>query len=212
MNKRLLVIGLGLALGGVSTASLAGGPGDFYPDTSGNFYLGASASSAHWNIDTPTPGVHLDDSSTAVRVTLGYVWHWGVDFAVEGGYADLGELTSDWADSTGSVHTTLKNQGLFGGVKVGYRFARNWHISGRTGLYENRMRQDGVEVYTANNTVVTDRFSYDQTKTRWYAGVGLGVDVTPQFALSLNYDYYAARFEGVDIDIDATTLGAQFRF
>lgn len=206
MKKRILVIGLALAMGGISTTALAAEPGQFY--------VGAGVGQAKWHVDVPggLSGVKLDDSDTTASVRFGYVWHWSVDFAVEGGYVDLGKLTSNYADQYDTIRTQIKNQGAFAGVKVKYGFAQNWYVEGRGGLYQAKVSQDGSDVYVMNGQQTTDTFSTDETKTNWYAGVGVGYDLSRQFSLGLNYDYYRSKFMDADLNVGTVTVSAEYRF
>lgn len=212
MNKRILVIGLTLALGGMSTAAFAGNAGD-----PGQFYIGAGVGQAKWDVDiNPDSGFRLDDTDTTANVRFGYVWHWGVDFAVEGGYADLGEFETHYSDNNSSVHGSIENHGLFGGVKVKYGFARGWYVAGRGGLYQGKAEANSVSIYDDGITHAEDTFSSDETKTGWYAGVGIGYDLSRHFSLSVNYDYFHSEFadldNNVDTDIGTVTVGVEYRF
>ncbi|HEX7338442.1 MAG TPA: porin family protein [Rhodanobacteraceae bacterium] len=206
MNKRILVIGLALALGGLSTSALAGNAGE-----PGQFYVGAGVGQAKWHVDHDSD-IKLDNTDTTANLRFGYVWHWNVDFAVEGGYVDLGKITADWHDTTDDYHETLKSQGLFAGAKVKYGFAGNWYVDGRGGLFQGQVKDDQIDNYVEGSQAVTDTFRENETKTGWYAGVGVGCNLSRQFSLGLNYDYYHSKLDDLDINIGAVTVSAEYRF
>lgn len=52
----------------------------------------------------------------------------------------------------------------------------------------------------------------DAHSTEPYFGVGLGYDFNPTFGLGVNYDRYQGDGEGVEIDIDVLSLGAELRW
>lgn len=204
MSKRILVIGMALALGGLSTASFA---------ADGNFYIGVGVGQAKWHLGGDTSDVKFDDTDTTANLRFGYVWHGNVDFAVEGGYIDLGKLSSDWADKYDQVHTSAKSQGLFAGVKVKYHFAGGWYVGARGGLYEGRIKQDGNESYAKSSDYwVSDTFSDDETHTGEYAGVGLGYDFGRHFGLGLEYNYYHNKFFDTTVNFGTATVAAEYRF
>lgn len=208
MNKRLIAIGLALALGGLSTSAFAANAGD-----PGQFYIGANVGQAKWDVDHSSD-IKLDDSDTAASVRFGYVWHWDVDFAVEGGYTDLGEISADWGDPYDTYHQTIKGHEVFAGVKVKYGFAQNWYVSGRAGIAQGKFESSTTYVYTdSNNQPSGSGYSrYDETKTGWYAGVGIGYDFSRHFSLGLAYDYHHNKMDDVDMNVGTVTIGAEYRF
>ncbi len=207
MSKRILVIGMALALGGLSTASFA---------ADGNFYIGAGVGQAKWHISgvSVSDGTRIDDTDTAANLRFGYVWHGNVDFAVEGGYADLGKLSSDWADKYDQVHTSAKSQGLFAGVKVKYHFSKGWYIGARGGLYEGRIKGHDTDRYTnsLDDSWTTSTSSEDETRVGEYAGVGLGYDFGRHFGLGLEYNYYHNKFFDTTVNFSTVTVAAEYRF
>lgn len=220
MHKRLIAIGLALALGGLSTSALAAHAGD-----PGQFYIGAGVGQAKWNIDHGSD-INLDDSDTAFNVHFGYVWHWGIDFAIEGGYADLGKVTANWKDVYTNIiakgkdaydtyHETAESHAVFAGVKVKYHFAQNWFVSGRGGITQTKYEDHMLDTYQEagdQSSTTSNYLNSDETNTGWYAGVGIGYDLSRHFGLGLAYDYYHGEFAAVDANIGTVTLNAEYRF
>ena len=48
--------------------------------------------------------------------------------------------------------------------------------------------------------------------TEPYIGVGAGYDFSKTFGLSVNYDLIQSDFDGLDVDVETLTLGAEVRF
>ena len=48
--------------------------------------------------------------------------------------------------------------------------------------------------------------------TEPYIGVGAGYDFSKNFGLSVNYDVIQSEFDGLDVDVETLTLGAEYRF
>src|SRR5699024_3027185 len=125
------------------------------------------------------------------NVRIGYAWHWNVDFAVEGGYANLGKLKTSWSEEFDKVYTSSKAQGLFIGAKVKYGFGSSWYVSARGGFLQGIIKQNGNGSYdNGSGTWVSDSFSNKSNHLGEYVGVGIGYDLTRQFSIGLNYDYY----------------------
>lgn len=209
MNKRLIAIGLTLALGGLSTSAFAAHAGD-----PGQFYIGAGVGQAKWDPDHSKDVHDIDDSDTTANVRFGYVWHWGVDFAVEGGYADLGKINANWGGEYDTYHETVEAHELFAGVKVKYRFAQNWYVNGRGGIAQAKIKDRQIDTYQeyGDQSPSPHYFNYDKNKTSWYAGVGIGYDFSRHFGLELAYDYYRNKMDDWDAPIGTVTVGAEYRF
>ncbi len=50
--------------------------------------------------------------------------------------------------------------------------------------------------------------------TDWYAGVGIGYDISERFGVGIAYDYYKAvmRSQGIDLTSTVESLTAEYRF
>ncbi|HET8765048.1 MAG TPA: outer membrane beta-barrel protein, partial [Rhodanobacter sp.] len=48
--------------------------------------------------------------------------------------------------------------------------------------------------------------------TSWYAGAGVGYNLTPQLSVGLNYDYYDAKKQNVNLSTDMVSVNAEYRF
>jgi OOP family OmpA-OmpF porin len=203
MKKHILAASLAVVLASVSTASLAA-------DT-GNFYVGAEAGQAQYRLGV-APGEHLDAKDTAAAVRFGYVWHWAVDFGVEGGYVSLGKVTDDYTNSNAGYpsNMSIETSGLFAGAKVKYHFADVWYVSARAGAFQSH-----VKLRDHDSSPEGGNYRASSTNGSWYAGAGVGYELTPEFSLGLSYDNYRSK-AGIDESVTFNTamfaLSAEYRF
>jgi opacity protein-like surface antigen len=200
MKKHILATSLAMVLASVSTASLAA-------DT-GNFYVGAEAGQAQYRLGA-IPGEHLDAKDTAAAVRFGYVWHWAVDFGVEGGYVSLGKVTDDYTNSNGGYpsNTSVETSGLFAGAKVKYHFADTWYVSARAGTFQSH-----VKLRDHDGSPEGGNYRASSTNGSWYAGAGVGYELTPEFSLGLSYDNYRSKAGIDEFNTAMFALSAEYRF
>jgi len=203
MKKPVLAASLAVVLTGVSTASLAA--------DAGNFYVGAEAGQAQHRLGA-IPGEHLDAKDTAAAVRFGYVWHRAVDFGVEGGYVSLGRLTDDYTNNNGGYpsHLSVETSGLFAGAKVTYHFADAWYVSARAGAFQSH-----VKLRDHDGSPGGGDYRASGTNGSWYAGAGIGCDLTTDFSLGLSYDNYRSKVgvtESVAFSTAMFALSAEYRF
>ena len=204
MKKHLFAIGLAVMLGGVSTVTFAA------DSQTGNFYVGANVGQAQYRVGV-IPGEKVDLEDTASAVRLGYVWHWNVDFAVEGGYVNLGTLTDDYHNEDVVIHEKVKTSGPFAGAAMKYHVSDAWYLSARAGLFQSNVKIRNRS--EAPSIVANDRSS--TSSSSWYAGAGVGYDVTPKFGLGLNYDNYHGKVtedSTETFNVAMFSLSAEYRF
>ncbi|MBZ0134624.1 MAG: porin family protein, partial [Rhodanobacter sp.] len=79
----------------------------------------------------------------------------------------------------------------------------NWYLSGRAGLYS-------WTGHGMNNDVNPIRKSLDDNS--WYAGAGIGYNITPQLSVGVNYDYFDASKDHVNLSTDMVSASAEYRF
>ncbi|AIF46064.1 outer membrane beta-barrel protein [Dyella japonica] len=113
---------------------------------------------------------------------LRFGWRWNGIVGAEVGYADLGkgknvaDFTSTWA----------KARAAQVGVTAKYNFYNNWYVTGHGGYLRSRT--------TAGVTVGDMSVSQKSWNNGWYAGAGVGYDVTQNVSLALNYDNYHVKY------------------
>jgi len=200
MKKPVLAASLAVVLTGVSTASLAA--------DAGNFYVGAEAGQAQHRLGT-IPSEHLDAKDTAVAVRFGYVWHWAVDFGVEGGYVTLGKITDDYTSSNNGYpsNMSVETSGPFAGAKVKYHFADAWYVSARAGTFQSH-----VKLRDHDGSPDGGNYRASSTNGSWYAGAGVGYELTHEFSLGLSYDNYLSKVGSDEFNTAMFALSAEYRF
>src|SRR5262249_39906789 len=122
---------------------------------------------------------------------------------VEGGYTDLGKFSVK--DSlSGSGLPNAKVAGWTLGVNGHFNINPNWYVSARGGLF----RADIKGSYLAGATPVY----VDDTSTKYYAGAGFGYDFSNNLSVGVNYDYYKANKDGLNLDPNLVSVSAEYRF
>jgi OOP family OmpA-OmpF porin/outer membrane immunogenic protein len=145
---------------------------------------------------------------TGYQLTGGYRWAVGSSalLGVEGGYNDLGNIKASNVFHSGDVYNTRRSQlrGWMLGVNGHFNLTPNWFVNAHTGVYS--WKGHGM----SNNDTPVLHTSLD--KTSWYAGAGFGYDFSNDFSLGLNYDYYRAKKDNVDLTTDMISVGGEYRF
>jgi opacity protein-like surface antigen len=225
--KFLVMTALTLVLGGISTTCLA---------DDGNFFINADAGQANYHVDLSNSSVFgnsLNNSDAAGALRFGYRWHSVVDYGLEAGYVDLGNVNSTvYAPPMGgwTQHTNLKDRGWLLGGNLKYNITPNWYVSARGGWFRPQIEGSGTSRYSECvpapgylcPAVLPGtsfyQYSYSQTVSGEYFGAGAGYNFSPNFSLGLSYDYYrSGRFNNVSTMISGVNVGtfsvsAEYRF
>jgi len=147
-----------------------------------------------------------DDHDTGYGVNGGYRWALSptVALGAEVGYNDLGNFRPQNVFSNQSV-VDGKSQlhGWTAGVNGHFNITPNWYVSARTGLYS----WTGHGLSNDSNPI---REGLDDTS--WYGGAGLGYDFNSDVSVGLNYDYYDAKKDNVNLSTDMVSVSAEYRF
>jgi|SRR5688572_2765583 len=140
----------------------------------------------HSEIDMDLLG---DDTDTTLSLRGGY--YYNQNFAVEGFFGTLydGEIAGYDADLTGYGLGGIAKKN-FGADNTGF------FINGRAGVMRVAAQFGG----------------YRDDTTEPYIGVGAGYDFSRAFGLSVNYDLVQTDIDGLDMDVETLTLGAEYRF
>jgi opacity protein-like surface antigen len=168
-------------------------------DTSGFFINGNVGQS---NV---SKGVY-DDDDTGFAGNVGYRWAVSpsVLLGIEGGYTDLGKFSTK-NSFNGLGISDAKLQGWNLGVNGHFNVTDNWYVSGRTGFFSADVKGDFVGPLGTPVRV-------DDTANKWYAGAGFGYDFNNNFSVGLNYDYYKADKQNLDLSADMVSVSAEYRF
>jgi OOP family OmpA-OmpF porin/outer membrane immunogenic protein len=148
-----------------------------------------------------------DGHDTAYAIDGGYRWSVAPNAALgfEAGYNDLGNIKLSNSLSAVSVVANPKSKlhGWTVGVNGHINITPNWYVSARTGIYQ--WKGEGL----SNDANPLFR-SLD--KTDFYAGAGFGYDFSDHVSLGLNYDYYHAKKDRVDLSTNMVSVSAEYRF
>jgi opacity protein-like surface antigen len=199
MKKTLFAIAL-------ATAGLMAIPAAFAQDASHTsqqgWYVGANA-----GYGEVSKGPY-DDGDFAGGIKGGYRFAINPEtsLAAEVGYQYLGRVDMSNANTYGSLYPSSgksKLQGATAGLALRYNFSPSWYGELRGGAFF--AKGQGL----SNDTIPTfRRFN----STNYYAGAGVGYNITPQWSLGVNYDRYQGSGKGVQLDTDNYSVSAEYRF
>ena len=168
-------------------------------DAGGFFVNGAFGQS---NLDKGA----YNDSDTGFVGNVGYRWalNPAVALGIEGGYTELGTF----GPKSGFQDIGLRKAEVGGwtlGVNGHFNITPQWYLSGRTGWFRADVRGGFLDAAGVPVNV-------DDSSNKFYAGAGFGYDFSNNFSVGLNYDYYRANSNGLKLDPDLFSVGAEFRF
>ncbi len=152
--------------------------------------------------------INDDDSDTGFKLFGGYQFN--RNFALEGGYFDLGEFGFDAATTpTGTLNgNTTKVQGLNFDLVGTLHFTENLSAFGRGGLTFVETESS----YSATGAVFAP-VGGDESAASYKVGLGLQYDFTDRFSLRGEAERYRIDDAvGNDGDIDLFSLGFVYRF
>ena len=197
----------------LAALALAGACGSAVAQDKDAFFVSAGAGQAKYHADEAAGGNYAqDDSDASLALRMGYLWHAPVDFGLEAGYVDLGELKASMISGAVLEEARVNAKGWTLGATGRYHFADRWFVSARGGWLRSSSDID----YRVSTPVGSAGGSGHAHGDGWYGGVGVGYDVSPAFGLGLNYDRYHVEAKANDISADAnvdTWMGtAEYRF
>ena len=178
--------------------------GNFQPSQtvgSGNWFINGSVGQAHINQGP------YNDHPTTYALNGGYRWKVGPDLGLglEVGYNDLGNFKAKNAFNSNDVNLTGQRNALRGwtaGVNGKINVWQGLYVSGRLGAY-------GWKGHGYANQDI-NRHALD--KVDYFAGAGVGYDISQNFSLGLSYDYYHAKKDHISLSTDTASLTAEYRF
>lgn len=191
------IVLLGLIM---STAALFVAPAAIAaPGSNSDYFVEAKGGSASiWNNGTQT---------SSPEFLGGYRWNTGFGkLGFELGYVDFGEIDSGTPSNGFALFgATFKGHAIKAGVNLNYMLTDQLYLEPRIGLM--RLSYTGVQRDFLNGDT-----NYNETKTGHYAGVGLGIWITPNFAASFNFDNDTAEILGQTRTISVVSIGVQVQF
>jgi len=147
-----------------------------------------------------------DDSDVGFGANIGYRWAVSpsVLLGVEGGYTDFGNFSvKNRYSGLGIPDSKLQGWNL--GVNGHFNVTENWYLSGRAGWFSGDIKGGYLDS-------VGEVIRVDDTSDKWYAGAGFGYDFNNNFSIGLNYDYYEADKNHLDLNTDLISVSAEYRF
>ncbi|WP_448550450.1 porin family protein [Thalassotalea fusca] len=185
------------------------------------WYLGGFVGQSKFDVSKTDLGlpasVDLDDSGTAFKVIAGY--QISEHFAIEGGYADLGELSfgmnEQYAEPNWSYDVDVKVTGELNGFLVNLvgKLPLNdaTHLYAKIGAFswdgKVTTTYSGVETHNDQSFTISQSGSESDDGTDVFYGVGIGYKID-NFMLR-------AEFEKMDSDgedTDVISIGATYHF
>jgi OOP family OmpA-OmpF porin len=139
-------------------------------------------------------GSNVDDEDNGYTMGIGV--RMGPNFAIEGGYVDLGEVSG----SSGTDSFTAETTGAFAGLGLFIPLQPGFELTGRAGL----IAWDTDAAITLGGLRSTE--SDDGTDI--YFGIGAAFQVSRELHLTVGFD----RYDIDDTDVDMLSLGAKFYF
>lgn len=164
----------------------------------------------------------LDDTDTGYKIQAGYTFN--ENFAVEGGYVDLGRMSYDTdidRSAIISVHGAASaelqaygfNIDAVGILPLGSGFS----LFGKVGAIIAHTESDASVTATVSNGVDSESVNEDAHKTETSlkptAGVGFSFDLTETLSARIEYErFFGLKTEGDDVDVDLASIGLVARF
>lgn len=165
-----------------------------------NFFVAGNLGQSNYRV-----GGISDKSDVFQNVRFG--WRWNGIVGAEIGYAYLGKAKNDFDFATASAKPRVGQIG----VTAKYNFYNNWYVTGHGGYLRSRTN--------AGLTVGDVTVSQNSWNNGWYAGAGVGYDLTKNVSLALNYDNYHVKYgragsseSQVNTNIAAYSASVEVRF
>jgi len=197
MKKTLLALAL-------TTAGLLAVPAVFAqsaPTDNGGWFINGNVGRTSINQGP------YDGHDTGYALNGGYRWSLAPNFSLgaEVGYNDLGNIHAKNVFNSQPVIAPGKSQlhGWTAGANAHFDLTPDWYLSGRAGLYS-------WTGHGLSNDINPVRKGLSNNS--WYAGAGVGYNVTRNLSVGLNYDYFDAQKHNVDLSTDMVSASAEYRF
>jgi OOP family OmpA-OmpF porin len=158
-----------------------------------DFYIGASGGTTDWKV-ADEPGASIDKSDTGYKFMLGAQFH--PNFALEGGYVDLGK-----AKYSGAYVGDIKGTGWFVDAVGLWPMSPQWTLLGKVGVFNGKAKGTVVGLGSASDSGTDAKF-------------GLGVQYSLSKNLALRGEWERYRFDVFNDkgDVDLWSLGVKFSF
>lgn len=165
-----------------------------------NFFVTGNLGQSNYRV-----GGLTDKSDVFQSVRFG--WRWNNIVGAETGFTSLGQGKL----SNGPLTIGFQPKAVILGVNAKYDFYGSWFVTGHGGYLRSRT--------TASATYGDSRTTTKSWNNGWYAGVGVGYNVTDNVALALNYDNYHVKFgragasqSQLNANVAAYSASLEYRF
>jgi OmpA-OmpF porin, OOP family len=165
-----------------------------------NFYVAGNLGQTQYRTDYQI--THRNSVFQNVR----FGWRWNGLVGAEIGYAYLGRRKG--ADDL--IETSVNSRAATVGANIKYDFYENWFVTAHGGYLRSQR----------TNTVTSQFFDESVRHTSWdngwYAGLGVGYDVTKNVSVGLNYDNYHLQYTDNafhdDVNVAVFSGSVEYRF
>lgn len=198
MKKTLLV----LALASTSVLAIPAAFAQTSPYGSDNWFIDGNVGRTAIN-----QGPYDNGHDTGYALNGGYRWALSSNFQLgaEVGYNDLGNIRAKNIFNNSPIIAPGKSQlhGWTAGANAHLDLNPSWYLSGHAGLYSWTGHGMSNDVNPINKGL---------SDNSWYAGAGVGYNISQNVSVGLNYDYFDAKKHNVDLSTDMISASAEFRF
>jgi len=165
-----------------------------------NFFVTGNLGQSNYRV-----GGLSDKSDVFQSVRFG--WRWNNIVGAEAGYTSLGQAKQ----YIGTTTVGFQPKAVILGVNAKYDFYGPWFVSGHAGYLRSR-----TTVEATSGALSVSQKSWNNG---WYAGVGVGYNVTDNVALALNYDNYHVKYgrngasqSQANANVSAYSASIEYRF
>lgn len=202
MKNKVLAIALAASAFALPAVSFADG------NDAGGFFINGNVGQS--NLDKGS----YNDNDTGYGANVGYRWAFSPNVAigVEGGYTKLGSFDpKNSLSGAGLDSADVKGWNL--GLNGHFNLSPNWYVSARGGYFRSDVRGDQIlGTSTTPGGTVYELQSVDDHSNKYYAGAGFGYDFNRNVSVGLNYDYYKANTDGLNLSPRLISVSGEYRF
>jgi opacity protein-like surface antigen len=150
-----------------------------------------------------------NDSDIGYSANVGYRWAISpsVVLGVEGGYTNLGSFpVMRYADPFGNLHLPRASvDGWNLGVNGRLNLSPHWYLGARGGFFH-------ADAEALHYGAGPELINVKTTSNKYYVAAGFGYNVSNNFSVGLNYDYYKIDKDGLNLEPNMVSVSAEYRF